>query len=303
MQYLKSFTLPSEQDEENFLFSPMSYQLDMACYNKQSNYPFQIFPFKRLTRLDFEPVTILYGGNGSGKSTILNIMAEKLKLERTAPYNKTPLIEKYLAFCSYESYTGAKRMPKDSAIITSDGVFDFLLDIRALNEGLEDRRVALIREYFDTCEHEGTPMRSLDDYEELKRLNEVRGGTVSQYVAKRLHEKTDLKGKSNGESAFAYFTGKIKEGALYLLDEPENSLSASLQGELARFLEDSVRFYHCQLVISTHSPFLLSMKGAKIYDLDSIPVKAKRWSELDNMRAYYELFMRHANAFHSEYNR
>mgnify|MGYP006990124335 CR=1 FL=1 len=30
---------------------------------------------------------------------------------------------------------------------------------------------------------------------------------------------------SNGESAFLYFTDKIKENGLYLLDEPENSLS------------------------------------------------------------------------------
>lgn len=303
MQYLKSFSLATEQDEGNFLFSSESYPLDMACYNKHSHYPFQIFPFKQFSRLDLEPITILYGGNGSGKSTILNIMAEKLKLERTAPFNNTPLIEKYLSYCKWESCNGLRKMPRGSAIITSDGVFDYLLDVRALNEGLNDRREALIREYFDTREHEGTPMRSLADYEELKRLNEVRKGTVSQYVTKRLHEKTDLEGRSNGESAFHYFTEKIKDNALYLLDEPENSLSASLQAELARFLEDSARFYHCQLVISTHSPFLLSIKGAKIYDLDSRPVKAKKWYELENMRAYYELFMRHANAFDSDYNR
>ncbi len=30
-------------------------------------------------RIDFEPVTILYGGNGSGKSTALNVIAEKQK--------------------------------------------------------------------------------------------------------------------------------------------------------------------------------------------------------------------------------
>ena len=57
--------------------------------------------------------------------------------------------------------------------------------------------------------------------------------------------------RSNGESALAYFTQSIGENALYLLDEPENSLSAALQLELKRFLEDSVRFFGCQLVLST----------------------------------------------------
>ena len=34
---------------------------------------------------------------------------------------------------------------------------------------------------------------------------------------------------SNGESAIKYFTEKIGEGGLYLLDEPENSLSPEKQ--------------------------------------------------------------------------
>ena len=63
-----------------------------------------------------------------------------------------------------------------------------------------------------------------------------------------------------------YFTEKILDGGLYLLDEPENSLSPQKQLELLQFLEDSVRFYDCQFIIATHSPFLLSLKGARIYD-------------------------------------
>ena len=107
----------------------------------------------------------------------------------------------------------------------------------------------------------------------------------------------DIAGKSNGESAYLYFTERIKSDALYLLDEPENSLSAKLQCELAQFLEDSARFYGCQLIISTHSPFLLSIKGAKIYDLDSYPVAVRDWTELENVRAYYDLFLKHRNEF------
>lgn len=71
------------------------------------------------------------------------------------------------------------------------------------------------------------------------------------------------------------YSNAIKENVLYLLVEPENSLSAALQMKLKSFLEDSARFYHCQFIISTHSPFLLSMQGAKIYDLDSDPIGVK----------------------------
>ena len=102
---------------------------------------------------------------------------------------------------------------------------------------------------------------------------------------------------SNGESAFLYFSEKIQENGLYLLDEPENSLSPLRQQELLKFLEDSARFFHCQFIISTHSPFLLSMRDAKIYDMDEEVVDVKKWTELPGVRAYYDFFREHDDEF------
>jgi predicted ATPase len=157
---------------------------------------------------------------------------------------------------------------------------------------VDRRREELFREYEATRNvygtNDGFQMRSLSDYDELKRRNEIRHSTKSAYVTRRLPQETN--GRSNGESAFVYFTQKIRENALYLLDEPENSLSATLQARLSEFLADSARFYNCQFIISTHSPFLLSMKGAKIYDLDAAPAAVRKWSDLENVRAYFELF-------------
>ena len=104
-------------------------------------------------------------------------------------------------------------------------------------------------------------------------------------------------GRSNGESAFLYFTREIQEGGLYLLDEPENSLSPARQLELAQFLHDSARFYNCQFVIATHSPFLLAMPGARVYDLDAEPVTTRKWTELENVRATWEFFQAHRDEF------
>lgn len=50
-------------------------------------------------------------------------------------------------------------------------------------------------------------------------------------------------------------------------------------------------------MIATHSPFVLAIRGAKIYDLDEEPVDVKRWTELENVRAYYEFFKKHASEF------
>ncbi|MBE6685494.1 MAG: ATP-binding cassette domain-containing protein [Ruminococcaceae bacterium] len=291
MKYLDSFTLASESEEINYLWS--FGKTDMQCYSQTNVYPFKIFPQKRLERLDFEPITVIYGGNGSGKSTILNLIAEKLRLERTAPFNNTPYIEEYLNFCEYKLSFG-QNAPRGSRIITSDGVFDSLLDVRAINEGVDRRREALFDEY-DRSREEAYLLRDLDDLEEFKRRNETKRRTKSDYVSKRLPK--EIAGMSNGETAYLYFTKQIEENALYLLDEPENSLSAVLQDKLRQFIEDSARFYNCQFIISTHSPFLLSMKGAKVYDLDSVPVESKKWTELENVRLYHEFFKTHENEF------
>ena len=45
------------------------------------------------------------------------------------------------------------------------------------------------------------------------------------------------------------------------------------------------------------SPFLLSMRGAKVYDLDSYPVEAKRWTELENVKIYYDFFKEYEREF------
>ncbi len=295
MKYLDSFTLASERDEVDYIlgFGRRPGKMDMQCYSMTNVYPFKIFPEKGLDRLDFEPITIIYGGNGSGKSTILNLIAEKLRLERTAPFNNTPFIEEYLNFCNFKLAYG-KSAPQGSKIITSDGVFDSLLDIRAINEGVDRRRESLFDEY-DRSREEAYLLRDLDDLDEFKRRNETKRRTKSDYVSRRLPKEVAT--MSNGETAYFYFTKKIEENALYLLDEPENSLSAALQNKLRGFIEDSVRFYGCQFVIATHSPFLLSIKGAKVYDLDSVPVKSKKWTELENVRIYHEFFESHRKEF------
>ena len=187
-----------------------------------------------------------------------------------------------------------RRVPKDSAIITSDDVFDFMLNLRSINEGIDRKREELFEEYLQ-AKYNHFQMKSLDDYEQLKKVNAARSSTQSKYIRKTLSD--NVREHSNGESAFLYFSEKIKEHELYLLDEPDNSLSTAKQQELLRFLEDSVRFFGCQFIIATHSPFLLSMWGAKIYDLDEEIVDVKRWSELENVRAYYEFFKKHEEAF------
>lgn len=287
MLYLERFVLPDQNREDDFLSNVRDPRMLRTCY--PTKYPFHIFRYRQVPELEFAPITIFCGGNGCGKSTLLNVIAEYLHLKRTAVYNRSPFFEDYVSLCSHRGST-----PEGSRIITSDDVFDYLLNIRYLNENLDGRREDLLAEYREV-KYSKFQMRSLEDYDELKKHVDATRSSGSQYARSRLMETVPE--QSNGESALQFFTEAIQENALYLLDEPENSLSAQRQLELRQFLVDSARFYGCQFVISTHSPFLLSLPGAKIYDLDLTPPRACKWTDLENVRLYHDFFQEHDKEF------
>ncbi|WP_026665602.1 AAA family ATPase [Butyrivibrio sp. FC2001] len=285
MRYIDSFRFPGVEIEEQFV----NY-IRRTCY--ASFYPFGVFSENLLRELTFSEITILYGNNGSGKSTALNLMAEKLKAGRDTLFNKSSFFGDYIGMCEYEmTYEGE---PEEIRMITSDDVFDFMLNLRALNDGVDRKREQVFDEWIEN-RHSKFQMKSLDDYEQLKKVVAARSKTQSRYVRESIGN--NIVEHSNGESALQYFTEKIKDNGLYLLDEPENSLSPQRQLELLEFLQNSARFFGCQFIIATHSPFLLSLKGALIYDLDESPVDIKKWTELEGVRTYFEFFEKHRGDF------
>lgn len=70
MVYLKKFKLLNNDEEYEIL-----------CLKKlvfTTLYPLKMFPEKEFEVITFEPIIIFYGGNSSGKTTLLNIIAEKI---------------------------------------------------------------------------------------------------------------------------------------------------------------------------------------------------------------------------------
>lgn len=275
MVYLKEFNLLSEDFENGILINERRNYF-------HNQYPFRIFPDKKLEKMDFANITILYGGNGSGKSTILNIIAEKLNAKGL---NLTggEMFQTYVDYCKYET---SLEIPDEIKIIKSDDVFDYIYNVKRINNQGFNRREALLKEYFE-CKK--TSIRDINDYQSIKNEVDAKRLGPSDFIRGRMLNK-DVLEQSNGESALMYFISEIKDNGVYLLDEPENSMSASMQLKLTKFLEESARFFNCQFIIATHSPFILGMDGASIYDLDSVPVSMKNWWELENMKIYYNFF-------------
>jgi predicted ATPase len=78
MIYLQNFIFPSEYTDENYLDEYYSAHVGNTYHTNM--YPFRVLSGIGMLRLDFEPITILYGGNGSGKSTALNVISQKLHI-------------------------------------------------------------------------------------------------------------------------------------------------------------------------------------------------------------------------------
>jgi len=291
MVYLKKLVLPSDRAEVEFIKNEKR-----TCFH--TFYPFKIFPDKGLSEIHFDSITMFYGGNGSGKSTLLNVLAEKIRADRFSEFNDSPLFGTFVDMC----YVDYFRRPRQSLVLTSDDVFDYALGARSVNQSIDERREALFDKYVETHRQaESDPdvgtFHGLDDYERWREVREILSPrrSQSQYIKNRLARDIDL--CSNGETAMRYFLDRIDADGIYLLDEPENSLSVEYQIQLADYIAATARATRTQFIIATHSPILLSMSGAQVYDLDSYPASVVPWTQLPNVRRYFDFFMEHQGEF------
>lgn len=287
--YLKRFSLPDAKTEQRWLFDTDVSKKARLNNVYQTFYPFGLFSgYEIAPELIFSPITILYGYNGSGKSTLLNLMAKKTGLNHMSPFGTTDFFSDYCDLC----HAVYDYIPRESKIIRSDDIFKALYDKRRINgmidderKGVRQRRSEIMTEIAQ--DHSVLLLQGLDDYDRWMEYHEVIKESSSKYIIKRAEK--NLVQHSNGETAFEYLTDQITEDAMYLLDEPENSLSPAFQLELKSYIEDSARFFNCQFIISTHSPLLLSLEGATVYNLDD-ECKVYNWYDLESIKTYASFF-------------
>lgn len=109
MIYQKSFNLPKDSWVDFYFSRPFdsrSWPKDLPKVNKQysvdertihnSYYPWKTFYGRGFEHIDFGEITIFYGGNASGKTTILNVIAQKLGLQRIYLFNRSYFFGDYV---------------------------------------------------------------------------------------------------------------------------------------------------------------------------------------------------------------
>ncbi len=265
-----------------------SFSLSRKRVNNPNAYPYKVFANKSEKVLLFQPVTLLYGNNASGKSTVLNIIANKLQIEgnefaTSNKYGIPPYFSDFIHECDYElgeDEAGKQldHIPQGSRYIKSE---DILYEIKKIQQEqiLGDGYV----------------------YEHVRRgltKEQIPGLKDSKLMYDQIENLKFAQEKySNGETTLQMLDDYIEPDALYLLDEPEVSLSPANQVLLAEKINKMARFLGNQFIISTHSPFMLGTLNAKIYNLDSNEMETARWTELGNVRYFYDFFVKHKEEF------
>ena len=292
--YITNFSLPSFNEEFAVLYHPDGPKLGQMKCNSGNIYPFNIFP-DRVEKmgslsLDFtSAITILYGNNGSGKTTILNLIAEHINAARHSAFNKSGLFYDYLELC--EGDIGERCEKK--LMITSDDVFEHLLkgrrkfDVFNNERNRHNEHIAQERLRFDR-ERVSIDFEDPESIDAYKRRCQVLNNSNSKLIVQKMG--VDKKGQSNGETAIDFFTDQIQTRGLYLIDEPENSLSPKMQQALADYIKVMTQELDCQFIIASHSPFFIGIDGASVYDLDSPIIEPCDWRELESIQVYREFF-------------
>lgn len=267
---------------ENFQFSN----------EDKRSYPYDLLTQKGLEHVNFAPITIFYGNNGSGKSTLLNIIAESIGIHDKTLGNTNEYFNGYARKCTYTA--GLKGIPNDSTMIRSEDIMHHIANIRKRNADIDKLVQGWLMKGMSPSMR-GTLRGRMQVQEEMENVFEHGGGSFHSVMVGKLMEKTDE--QSNGETAINYFKDRLMPDNLYLLDEPENSMAPEFQQELANFICILAYRLNCQFIIASHSPFMLSIPDARIYDLDHSPARQREWYELENMKTYYQLFHRYSDKF------
>ena len=289
MIYIDTIKLPSRETICDYWYS--------------SVYPWNIFFKNEFGWINCKDITIFYGNNGSGKSTLLNLIAERINARRSILLFKD---------FSYDKFTGQEihffddfvkeinirtsqdddfnyiELPKTIKLITSDDIFK-KIENRTNHNNKTLNQIADKRDEYTKIKYNSNDFKaSSDNYDELVKIIETRRLTKTVYS--KVHSDSKEKMQSNGETVLDYFEQAFQNGGIYLLDELKNCLSPIFQLELMKIIQDASRYYDCQFIICSHSPFILGLRDAVIYNMDSRPVIPEEWEKLENVRIYFEFF-------------
>lgn len=197
-----------------------------------TQYPFSLNIIKNLKDIKFTTqVTFFVGENGTGKSTILEAIANKIGFGAEGGSKNI-----HFKTSDPKTYTGAQLLAQHLTLSwrqkPTNGYF-----FRA-------------ESFFNVANH-------------IDMLAKSDIGIYNSYGGKSLHEQ------SHGESFLSFFATRLGKDGFFIFDEPEAALSPQRQLSLLIIIHEMCKNKNTQFIIATHSPILLAYPNATIYSCDN----------------------------------
>lgn len=239
-----------------------------------NTYPYNVLKNKTSELLVFDTVTVLYGENGSGKSTVLNILANLLKMPGAEAVKSFDHWQDYLneSLLIFDEDEGT--MPMEMRYIKSE---DVLYEIKKIQQE------AILREGYTFDKR----FLGMTKEEVEAHLQDHRRGGGYDQIQRQLFAQEKY---SNGQTSMQIFEDYLQPDSLILLDEPEISLSPENQLKLAQMINETAYRLNTQFVIATHSPLMLGTLEGTIYNLSRDSLRVDRWQDLPIVKFYLDFF-------------
>lgn len=229
----------------------MPYLSAFTINTERTNpFPFNTAGVKFAKDIEFStPVTFIIGDNGVGKSTLLETLAYRLQLPHIdgADYQK----KSFEAARTLLPYLELKWNIERSIgfFFRAEDFGDFINSIARADAYVYDS------------------LRDLEGEVPEQILKEMRESANYQIHHMRKNYGQELRAFSHGEAYLQIMHEKINKKGIFLLDEPEAALSPSKQLSLIYYILEHLKTNVSQFIIATHSPMLMALPGATIYEI------------------------------------
>lgn len=238
-------------------------RIDRLCERPIGAYPYHVERINNLTGMNFSPITILIGENGSGKTTFLESIVYLTGLVNLIPEQNS--MGKTLA--SDFSLTWTKKT-KRGFYLKSQAFITYVNQLDQIKKETQKEKEAVKEAY----KYRGDYVVALATMPYNNTLHDLK----SRY-GKGLDQM------SHGEGYIELFKSRLIPNALYILDEPELSLSPMRQLSLIALINEMLK-KNCQFILITHSPILMAIKESVIYTFDDDTIHEIAYDEIEHVK-------------------